>query len=232
MVLKLYNGHDFVTETDTYNVQRGITQNYISKSYGSCTLQVIQCWLIFLWRFMKISWTVWKLYSGHNFVTGTATYNVQRGITLKVYIQKLWFLRSARCLMLINISMKFHEDILNGFQVTEQTRFCHWNCSLQSSKGHNSKTIYPRVMVLAICTSSNVDWYFYDVPWWYHERFSSNRAIERTALYSVLGIFHERSYANKAIRKSLSRLTLEPCNKRHKLVLKCYGSFETIGCCD
>ena len=25
--------------------------------------------------------------------------------------------------MLVNICMKFHEDILNGFQVTEQTRF-------------------------------------------------------------------------------------------------------------
>ena len=26
--------------------------------------------------------------------------------------------------MLVNICMKFHEDILNGFQVTEQTQFC------------------------------------------------------------------------------------------------------------
>ena len=26
--------------------------------------------------------------------------------------------------MLVNISMKFHEDILNGFQVTERIRFC------------------------------------------------------------------------------------------------------------
>ena len=26
--------------------------------------------------------------------------------------------------MLVNICMKFHEDILNGFQVTERTRFC------------------------------------------------------------------------------------------------------------
>ena len=40
---------------------------------------------------------------------------IQRGITLKIYIQKLRFLRSARRLMLINMFMKFHEDILNGF---------------------------------------------------------------------------------------------------------------------
>ena len=26
--------------------------------------------------------------------------------------------------MLVNICMKFHEDTLNGFQVTVQTRFC------------------------------------------------------------------------------------------------------------
>ena len=61
--------------------------------------------------------------------------------------------------MLVNISMKFHEDNLNGLKVIERTQFCHRNCYmyLQSSKGHNSKNIYPRVMVLALCTSSNVD---------------------------------------------------------------------------
>ena len=26
--------------------------------------------------------------------------------------------------MLVNVCMKFHEDTLNGFQVTERTRFC------------------------------------------------------------------------------------------------------------
>ena len=44
---------------------------------------------------------------------------VQRGVTQNIYIQELWFLRFAHCLMLVNISMTFHEDILNGFQVTE-----------------------------------------------------------------------------------------------------------------
>ena len=33
-------------------------------------------------------------------------------------MQKLWFLRFARRLMLIGIHIKFCEDILNGFQVT------------------------------------------------------------------------------------------------------------------
>ena len=50
--------------------------------------------------------------------------------------------------MLVNICMKFHEDTLNGFKVTELTQFCLRNCYLQSSKGHNSKGINTRVMVL------------------------------------------------------------------------------------
>ena len=70
-------------------------------------------------------------------VTETATYKVKRDITLNIYIQELWFLPSAGRLMLVNISMTFHEDILNGFQITERTRFCHSNY-LQSSKGHKS----------------------------------------------------------------------------------------------
>ena len=55
--------------------------------------------------------------------------------------------------MLIDIYMKFHEDSLNGFQVTERTQFCDG----QSSKENNSKSINARVMVLALCMSSNVD---------------------------------------------------------------------------
>ena len=58
--------------------------------------------------------------------------------------------------MLVNISVKVHEDILNGLKVIERTQFCHRNYYLRSSKGHNSKTIYPRVMVLVLCLSFNV----------------------------------------------------------------------------
>ena len=48
-------------------------------------------------------------------------------------MQELWFLHSARHLMLIDIYIKFLEDILNRFQVTELTQ--------QSSKENNSKSI-------------------------------------------------------------------------------------------
>ena len=39
---------DFVTETDTYKIQRDITKKIYSKSYGSCALHVVQCWIIFI----------------------------------------------------------------------------------------------------------------------------------------------------------------------------------------
>ena len=55
--------------------------------------------------------------------------------------------------MLIDIHIKFREDILNGFQVIELT------CFLCRTKfqGKKLKSINARVMVLALCTSSNVD---------------------------------------------------------------------------
>ena len=66
-------------------------------------------------------------------------------------------------LMLVNICMKFHVDILNGFKLTERMRFCLRNCYLHSSKGHNSKSINTRVMVLAFCMLSDVGKYLYEV---------------------------------------------------------------------
>ena len=46
----------------------------------------------------------------------------QRGTTTKVYRQELRILCSVRCLMMLYTSMKFHEHILNGYQVMERTR--------------------------------------------------------------------------------------------------------------
>ena len=51
-------------------------------------------------------------------------------------MQELWFLHSARHLMLIEIYIKCLEDILNRFQVTEWTRFCD---------GQSSKEITQKV---------------------------------------------------------------------------------------
>ena len=65
-------------------------------------------------------------------------------------------MRSACRLILVNIYMKFHENILNCFKVTERTQSCLRNCYLQSSKGHNSKRTNTRVMVLAFCMFVNI----------------------------------------------------------------------------
>ena len=46
---------------------------------------------------------------------------LQRDVTQKVSIKKLWFLHSACRLMLVNICMKFHENILNDFKVIKRT---------------------------------------------------------------------------------------------------------------
>ena len=87
-------------------------------------------------------------------------------------MQELWFLRLTRRLMLFDIHIKFREDILNGFQVIGWPRFYVG----QSSKGNNSKRINARVMVLALCTLSNVDWYLHEVYWRYLEQVLSYRA--------------------------------------------------------
>ena len=66
-------------------------------------------------------------------------------------MQELWFLHSAHRLMLIDIYIKSHEDSLNGFQVIQQARLC------DRVQGNNSKSTNARVMVLVLCTSSNVN---------------------------------------------------------------------------
>ena len=66
---------------------------------------------------------------------------------------------SAPRLTVFYISMKFHENILNGFQVIEQTQNCH----CQISKGNNSKNVQTRVAVLLVCTLSYNSLYVYEV---------------------------------------------------------------------
>ena len=47
-ILKVKVGHDLVTENATFKVQRGITIKCISRSYGSCTVQVDLLCLLFM----------------------------------------------------------------------------------------------------------------------------------------------------------------------------------------
>ena len=46
-------------------------------------------------------------------------FKFQKGITPKMYIQELRFLSSAHCMIMLYISMKFHDTILKDFQVIE-----------------------------------------------------------------------------------------------------------------
>ena len=69
----------------------------------------------------------------------TANYKVQKDVTQKVSIQELWFLHSACRLMLVNICMYFHEDILNGFKVIEWTWFCHRTANYKLQRGVTQK---------------------------------------------------------------------------------------------
>ena len=48
-------------------------------------------------------------------------YNVQRAVTPKAGYPELWLLCSARYLMVLYICERFHENILNSFQLTERT---------------------------------------------------------------------------------------------------------------
>ena len=67
--------------------------------------------------------------------------------------------RTTCRLMMLNISIKFYENILNGFQVMEWTQIYH----CQISKGNNSKTAWTRVTVLVFCMSPDDALYLYEV---------------------------------------------------------------------
>ena len=55
--------------------------------------------------------------------------------TPKIRNPELRFLRSAHRLMLLYICVKLHENIANGFGVTERTRFCDRQTDLQTTRG-------------------------------------------------------------------------------------------------
>ena len=48
--------------------------------------------------------------------------NTHMAITPKVGKPELWFMCSARRLMVFNVCVKFHENMSSGFKVMEQTQ--------------------------------------------------------------------------------------------------------------
>ena len=65
---------------------------------------------------MKICQAVLKLWSRQKIV------NTQRAITPKVGKPELRFMCSACHLMVLNVFVKFHENMSSGFKVMERTR--------------------------------------------------------------------------------------------------------------
>ena len=61
-------------------------------------------------------------------------FQCSKGNNQKSMQPRVPFLRSARLLMVLNICVKFHENILNGFEVTERTRVCGKNCHFSMFK--------------------------------------------------------------------------------------------------
>ena len=57
--------------------------------------------------------------------------------------------------MVLYICVRFHENISNGFQRTDQTQVHGRNGYVQCSKGNNSKSRQTKVMVHVFCMSSH-----------------------------------------------------------------------------
>ena len=84
-------------------------------------------------------------------------------------------MRSAHRLMLVNICLRFHEGVLNGFWVTERTRPYRKIYYFQFQRATTPK-IHNPVMVLALCRLSHVALHLCKVSWKYLESFLSYRA--------------------------------------------------------
>ena len=129
-----------------------------------------------------------------------------------MYIQELWFLRSARRRMLVDISVKFREYILNGFHVTERTRFCLWNCYLPSSKGRNSKIYIHELWFLRLM--------LVNISFTFHENILNGfQVTERTALNSVLGIATATYKSQRGITQKMYIQALWFLRSAHRLML-------------
>ena len=114
----------FCHGTANYKLQRDITQKiHIQKLWflhSACHLLVLNICMKFYEYILNSS----KVIERTRFCHGTANYKLQRDITQKIHIQKLWFLHSACHLLVLNICMKFYEYILNSSKVIKRTRFC------------------------------------------------------------------------------------------------------------
>ena len=90
----------------------------------------------------------------------SAIYNVKRAVTLKEDLPELWFLCAARLLKVFYVCERFHENILNSFQLTIHGG----NGYVQCSKDNNSKSRQTRVTVHVFGTLPHGALYLCEVP--------------------------------------------------------------------
>ena len=117
----------------------------------------------YLWSIMKIFQRVFKLWSGHE-----SHLKPSRGITQKVRKQELSFLFATHRHDLLYISVKYHENIPKGIQVTERTRICQ-----KFTKGEITQKLQKaRVTILARDTSPWPVLHNCEVSWKYSKQYS------------------------------------------------------------
>ena len=84
-----------------------------------------------VFKLWLVGWLFWvngplrqyfSLYRAASYGVDTKIVNTQRAITQKVGKAELQFMCSALCLMVLNICVKFHENMSSGFKVMERTR--------------------------------------------------------------------------------------------------------------
>ena len=115
-------------------------------------------------------------------------YIIQRDVTQKVSIQELQFLCSACQLMLVNICMKFHEDILNGFKLTEWTWFCHRTAKYTLQRDVTKKMHTQELWFLhSVCYLLVLIfvWSFMKIPWKVLMLQSGHNFVLETATYKL-----------------------------------------------
>ena len=83
------------------------------------------------------------------------TDKVPKAISQKALMQELQFLNSACHLILVDICMKIHEDSLKALQFVERTQLRRNLVMVEVQWEITKKSINARVMVLALCISSN-----------------------------------------------------------------------------
>ena len=166
-VFRLQSGHKYMIEIIIYNVQRAATAKVGKQELQflcfTCHLMVVNI----LCSLMKISNRVFKLPSGHEYMTKISIYTVQRAITPKVGKPLLWFLISACSLLesFVKISQMVFKLQIGNEYMTKITIY-HVQSAVTPKVGK------PDLWFCKLCYGGK---HFYNVSWNYLKQFSNYR---------------------------------------------------------